>query len=212
MKKILLVLALLVMIQQEILADRFRDESGLFVEMKQRQDMMAVVMRNEISDTEANRILSPYFGSADAIRQLTSRTYLIEFSVKKSEAEIDQLIQLIPQNESMVKTVVNSYYGSSNKVAQIPSDRLIVKLRTAGDKERLDMLNSELGCIVVGNINGSLGYLLETSSTNNLNTVELSEMYYSRGILNMCSPISFIQAASCYSRFQTIRSSVNNGR
>ena len=188
MKKILLVLALLVMIQQEILADRFRDESGLFVEMKQRQDMMAVVMRNEISDTEANRILSPYFGSADAIRQLTSRTYLIEFSVKKSEAEIDQLIQLIPQNESIVKTVVNSYYGSSNKVAQIPSDRLIVKLRTAGDKERLDMLNSELGCIVVGNINGSLGYLLETSSTNNLNTVELSEMYYSRGIFEYVQP------------------------
>lgn len=188
MRKLILAATISLLLQANTKAEGFRNESGTFVEMKQRKDMIGVILKSEISEAEAKRVLSPYAGMSSEIKKIMPKICLIEFQEGKSDAEIEQILQTIPQNESVVKIAVHSYYGSSNKVAQIPSDRLIVKLRSNYDKDKLEMLNAEYGCYILGNVNGERGFLLETNSTNNLSTLELSEMFYSRGIFEYVQP------------------------
>ncbi len=161
------------------------------LQMKARHDCMAVILVNPVSESEAQRALGGYFGSADKITSIGIRTYLVEFSSVKSETEIEGIGNLISARESNVKYAVKAFHGTSRKVIQIPSDRLIVKLKQGVEKERLDFLNSRYGCTVIGNVNGSRGFLLQTDTYNRTNTMELSAAYSGEGIFEYVQPDFF---------------------
>ena len=161
---------------------------GTMLELKSDGKRIGIVMKQEVSLTEAGRMLGGYFGSSDKLSRLEGNFFMLEFFSRKSDAEISWLMNEIGSKEAGVKSVVSSYTGTSEKVYCFPTDRLIVKLRSESDRAKLETMNAELGCYVTGNVNGLLGFLLRTNPENNLSTLELTQLYSSRGIFEYVQP------------------------
>ncbi|MBX7043405.1 MAG: S8 family serine peptidase [Ignavibacteria bacterium] len=158
------------------------------LELRTDGKRIGIAMKQDASLTEAKSVLSGYIGGADKLRRLEGNFFVLEFSGRKSDEETGWLMNKISGTESGVKFMVNSFAGTSEKVYCIPSDRLIVKLRSESDRAKLETMNAEFGCYITGNVNGPLGFLLRTNPENSLTTVELTQLYASRGIFEYVQP------------------------
>lgn len=185
----LVLLSLLFFVTQYVLAStRLLNTGNGGIDLKPRTDHAAVIMRNEISAGEAGRILRPYLGSSDEISLISPGIFLVKFSDRKTVEAIEQFGLIVTSAESAVKNASLTFYGSSMKVIQVASDKLIAKLRNNSDLQRFEMLNAELGCTVEGNVNGSLGFLLKMNSSNSSNVLDVCEEYYLSGIFEYVQP------------------------
>ena len=195
LKLLFLILSSSFTLSEAVLSSDFYYYKGNKIQLTQRTDKVAVVFKGAVSGTEAENLLNPIMRQGDSLRKSMDDLYLIKFSGSKSEGEISLLKNNLAQNTS-VKFITNTYYGSSRSVTQIPYDRIIVKLRNSSDREKLDILNLKYGCFITGEFKAGTGYILKSFPDNPKNALELTDEYYTSGLFEYCEP-DFIYPEGC---------------
>ncbi|MFZ1319969.1 MAG: S8 family serine peptidase [Ignavibacteria bacterium] len=195
MKLKLLFLLFSISLTQSAFSTDYYYYKGNKIQLTQRHDKIAVVFNNSISDAMAQNFILPVLSQGDSVKRSFSDLYLIKFNERKTDIELKLFTDRLSENSS-VKFVTNTYYGTSNSVTQIPYDRIIVKLNSSLNKEKLDILNIQNGCVISGEFKKGVGFILKTVSGNSKNALEMSEIYFKSGIFEYCEP-DFIYPEYC---------------
>jgi len=166
------------------------------VQLDPRTDKIAFVLNNEYSENAVRNRLSQYLENGVELSKIMPKVYLISFAETKTSGEMQGYLDNISAQSDIVKLVTLTYYGTSKKVTQIPADVIMVRLRNTNDKERLDILNINNHCTIIGKLSGEKGFLIKSNSGVTKNALELSEDYYSTGLFEFAEP-DFIYPEKC---------------
>ncbi|HMS65330.1 MAG TPA: S8 family serine peptidase [Ignavibacteria bacterium] len=170
---------------------------GSKIELKQRNDVIALILNSKNYSGEfVSENLKNLIDSRDILKKIDSDIYLVKYNSARSQDEINEQLNIIRNNSTIVKISVNAYYGSSKKVTQIPTDRFTVKLKNGKDIDRLNSLNVMNNCTIEGKFSNEKGYLIKTNSNVSKNALELSEIYYSSGLFEYSEP-DFLYPEKC---------------
>ena len=164
--------------------------------LEARHDRIALILKNDYSENYVKNKMREYISSGDEIRKAGSRVCLIKFTSPRSPEEINRLTESIDRQNDLVKFATIVYYGTSKQVTQIPADRFIVRLRNMNDRDKLDILNIENNCSIEGSIDDDKGFIIGSGSTVSKNSLELSDIYYSKGIFEYAEP-DFLYPDKC---------------
>lgn len=194
MKKLLFILVLLT--YSNIFAVDFYYYQNQRIDLQQRVDRIAVVLKNTASSKiEIENSLKSRLSSDAKILETGFNTYEIKFDSYKLPTELMSISNSF-LNMDFVKFVTPAYYGDSRTVIQIPTDEFMVRLKNEKDYERLLALNSENRVFISGNVLDKKGFLLKSFDDVQLNGLELSNIYFITGLFEYCEP-NFIYPEGC---------------
>lgn len=170
---------------------------GTKIDLMPRADKIALVLnQNNYSEIEIRSNLTSVISSDKIISKISDEVVLISFSENLIPVEIDNLVNTIKSQSSIVKIAAKVYYGTSRKVSQIVTDRIMVRLRNAEDIEKMKIFNAVNNCYAVDNFRDEKGFIIKSNPGVNKNALELSDIYYSSGIFEFAEP-DFIYPEKC---------------
>lgn len=169
--------------------------NGDLSELEERSDRIAVITKNNITESSIFERIQRFTGYGDEIKSVLPGIYQIVFSNPKQESELLLMQDELKQQSDIFKIVTKVYYGTSKSVTQIPGDVIIVKLRDKKDEDKLNIFNIQNNCEVTGSSNNGT-YIIKTSTNDRRNAVELSKEYMSYGIFEFAEP-DFIYPDKC---------------
>lgn len=170
--------------------------NGSRIELKERHDKIALILKNNFDENYIRNEIGNLINGNDKITTPLSGICLISFSLPKSSAEINDLTEQLSRQTGILKFVTKVYYGTSKQVTQIPADRFIVRLKNPDDKNKLDIFNIENNCTIIGNTKDGKVYFIKTNSSVSKNSLDMSEIYLSKGIFEYAEP-DFIFPEKC---------------
>lgn len=158
------------------------------VQLQQRNDKIAVIIDNNSFNAEntANRIKSR-LNFNDTVKVADNNVIVITLSSPGVFSRVNSAIQTLT-GISGIKFITPTYYGSSRKVIQVPTDEFIVRLKNENDLTALNNLNTLNRCIIIGNVGDKKGFLIKSLPGVTLNALELSDIYYNSTIFEYSQP------------------------
>ncbi len=169
---------------------------GEKIELKVRGDKIALILKSNISESYLKTKLNRYFSEGEVLKKALPEVYILNFSSRKTSAELENVLSAISSQTNIIKFATEVYYGTSRQVTEIPTDKFIVRLRSAKDLDKLNTLNVQNSCTIIGKIKDDRGFLLQSNQEVRKNAVELSDIYYSSGILEYAEP-DFLYPDKC---------------
>lgn len=196
MKKFLTIFTLMLLTTQ-INSQDYYSYKGKRISLKQRNDKFAVILNGEnFSETEVRSRLQNLLIPGDKLVKAGNSAYVVSFSESRQTSEIQRYMELIKSGWSYVKFSTPVYYGSSKSVTQIPSDRILVKLKNKNDEEKLKSFAASSDCIIKGQYGEGDGFIISTGQGDVRNGLMLSELFYSSGYFEYAEP-DFIFPERC---------------
>lgn len=170
--------------------------NGLPVMLEQRDDKLAVITDNtsftvqNISERIKNRL-----SVSDTVKIADEKVIIITLSGSKVFSRVNSAMQSLVGIPG-IKFITKTYYGSSQRVIQVPTDEFIVRIKDEKHLEALNRLNAENRCIILGNVGDKKGFLIRSLPGVNKNALELSDIYYSSSIFEYAEP-NFLYPEFC---------------
>ena len=166
------------------------------VNLEQRDDKIAVITDNTSFTVQniSERIKSR-LGSADTVKIADENVIVITLSGSRLFSRVNSTVQTL-QSIPGIKFITKTYYGSSKRVTQVPTDEFIVRIKDEKYTEALNRLNAENRCIVIGNVGDKKGFLVKSLPGVNKNALELSDIYYNSSIFEFAEP-NFLYPEFC---------------
>ncbi len=160
------------------------------IDLVPRNDRIMVFFKEgEITEREQrNELDVSVAGLETTVSQVFPNTWLIKSSDKMGFLNTDAVLQLIAGRSNKIKTVSKVYYGDDPKVILCPLDEIIVRLRNESDKNLLDYLNEQNGTYIVGEVSNSRTFLIKTKNDNNLNGLDLAQLYRNTTLFEFVEP------------------------
>lgn len=160
------------------------------IDLIPRDDRIIVIFKEgELTETaQQNELVYAISGLPGEINRVHPNTWLIKTTDKIQYSNLNATLQLISSRSNNIKTVSKVYFGEDSKVIQCPLDEIIVRLRNESDKMLLDYLNEQNGAFIVGEVSNSRSFLLKTKNENNLNGLELAELYRNTSLFEFVEP------------------------
>lgn len=166
------------------------------VNLEQREDKIAVITDNTSFTVQniSERIKSR-LGSTDTVKIADENVIIITLSGSRLFSRVNSTVQTL-QNIPGIKFITKTYYGSSKRVTQVPTDEFIVRVKDEKYTEVLNRLNAENRCFVIGNVGDKKGFLVKSLPGVNKNALELSDIYYNSSIFEFAEP-NFLYPEFC---------------
>jgi len=166
------------------------------VNLEQRDDKIAVITDNTSFTVQniSERIKSR-LGSADTVKIADENVIVITLSGSRLFSRVNSTVQTL-QSIPGIKFITKTYYGSSKRVTQVPTDEFIVRVKDEKYTEALNRLNAENRCIIIGNVGDKKGFLVKSLPGVNKNALELSDIYYNSSIFEFAEP-NFLYPEFC---------------
>jgi len=166
------------------------------VNLEQRDDKIAVITDNTSFTVQniSERIKSR-LGSADTVKIADENVLVITLSGSRLFSRVNSTVQTL-QSIPGIKFITKTYYGSSKRVTQVPTDEFIVRVKDEKYTEALNRLNAENRCIIIGNVGDKKGFLVKSLPGVNKNALELSDIYYNSSIFEFAEP-NFLYPEFC---------------
>lgn len=169
---------------------------GKKIELDSRDDKLAIILNNNYPEEFVKSEITKYLRLGDVIKKNLPDVYLINFKDRKSEIEIDHYLYELESQTDILKFATKVFYGTTKRITQVPSDKFIVKLKNISDIEKLNAFNIENNCIIIGKTVDENCFVLKTTSGVDKNALELSEIYYTKGLFDYCEP-DFLYPEGC---------------
>ena len=167
------------------------------IDLIPREDKIAVILKSgNFSEQTVRSEYARFFKGGDVLKKVTDKIYLLNFESSKSQIEIQNLLKLLSEQNSLTKKATQVYYGTSRKVTQIPSDKINLRLKNVRDKEKLFSLNILYHCIVEGNSKDERNFILKTNDNSSADILELAGTYFESGLFEYAEP-EFIYPEGC---------------
>lgn len=152
------------------------------VYLNERNDAVAVILNSSASQ-DVIRSVENRLSSSDTVKKAADGVLYIKLGIHNPSLYSSKL-----SATQGIKLITKVYYGQSRRVTQIPTDEFIVRLRNIEDKAKLDLINVQKGCYIVGNIIDDRGFLLKSIDGIQKNALELCEEYRLEGIFEYTEP------------------------
>ena len=166
------------------------------VNLEQRDDKIAVITDNtSFSVQNISERIKSRLGSADTVKIADENVIVITLSGSRLFSRVNSTVQTL-QSIPGIKFITKTYYGSSKRVTQVPTDEFIVRIKDEKYTEALNRLNSENRCIVIGNVGDKKGFLVKSLPGVNKNALELSDIYYNSSMFEFAEP-NFLYPEFC---------------
>lgn len=170
---------------------------GKTISLKQRRDKFAVILNGEsFSETEVRGRLQNILFQGDKLVKAGNSVYIVSFSESRETGEIQRYMDLIKSGWSYIKFSTPVYYGSSKSVTQIPTDRILVKLKSRNDAEMLKSFATVNDCIIKNQFGEGKGFVISTRDGDSRNGLLLSELFHASGYFEYAEP-DFIFPERC---------------
>lgn len=167
------------------------------IDLIPREDKIALILKSgNFSEQTVRSEYARFFKGGDVLKKVTDKIYLLNFESSKSQIEIQNLLKLLSEQNSLTKKATQVYYGNSRKVTQIPSDKINLRLKNVRDKEKLFSLNILYHCIVEGNSKDERNFILKTNDNSSADILELAGTYFESGLFEYAEP-EFIYPEGC---------------
>jgi len=170
--------------------------NGSSVYLEQREDKIAVI--TESGPYSALNILEQIksrVNSGDTVKAADENVIIVTFIGSRMFSRVNSAINSI-KNIAGVKFVTKTFYGTSRKVIQVPTDEFIVRLKDDKLIEAFNRLNVMNNCRILGNVGDKKGFLLKSNTGITLNALELSDLYYNSSLFEYAEP-NFLYPEFC---------------
>ena len=158
------------------------------VTLEQREDKIAVIIESSaFSSQNISERIKNRLNSSDTVKIADENVIIVTLSGSWLFSRVNSAVQSL-QGIPGIKFITKTYYGSSRKVCQVPTDEFIVRIKDEKFTEALNRLNSLNRCIVLGNIGDKKGFLIKSLPGVNKNALELSDIYYNSSIFEFAEP------------------------
>ena len=162
---------------------------GRYIKLEERYDGIAVVSKMSAFNMETLKAqIENILDGRFKLIGITDNFAYMKSGTKLNESEINSVKKILNSQVSNIKFVSAVYYGESKSVTQIPTDEFIVKLRSADNLARLELLNIQNNVYIKGKVDAGRAFLLKTNDLNSLNALELSDIYYATGLFEYAEP------------------------
>ncbi|MCX7878375.1 MAG: S8 family serine peptidase [Ignavibacteria bacterium] len=168
--------------------------NGSPIYLKEREDAIAVVLNSTASADVVNQLKSR-LSSSDTLKNIGKGVLYIKLSEHNPSLYIGRFTGI-----SGIKFITRVYRGDSPSFKAIAADEFIVRLRNREDKNKLDFINIQKGCYIIGNVNDENGFLLKSLDGIAKDALEFCEEYRRSGIFEYCEP-NFIYPDYCLLNF-----------
>jgi len=171
--------------------------NGRKIQLEKRNDQLAVILNSTTTESHTINYVRDRLGAGDTVKKTDFGVLFIKLS-----SPLFSLSSYISRLSSVsgVKFVTSVYYGESRQVTQIPTDEFIVRLRNKYDRTKLEIINLQKQCYIIGNIGDELGFLIKSRDGVSKNALELSDEYFNTGIFEYAEP-NFLYPDFCLLHF-----------
>ncbi|MBV6478954.1 MAG: hypothetical protein HGGPFJEG_01714 [Ignavibacteria bacterium] len=188
MKKYLLILTLMLLTTQ-INSQDYYSYKGKRILLQQRLDKIAVILNGaKISEQEVSSRLQNLLLSGDKLVKAGKSVYVINFTQSRQPADISTYMESVKRGWSYIKFITPVYFGTSKSVTQIPTDRILVKLKSNRDVEKIKSFTATNDCVIEGQFGEGDGFIISTKEGDARNGLVLSDLYYSSGYFEYAEP------------------------
>ncbi len=197
MNKRVITVFLLLLTQSALFAEvKHYFYNGSPVYLEQREDKIAVITESgpysaaNIIEQVKNRV-----STGDTVKPADENVIIVTLGGSRLFSRVSSVLNSLKSIPG-VKFVTKTFYGTSRKVIQVPTDEFIVRIKDDKFLEAFDRLNIMNNCRILGNVGDKRGFLIKSNSGITLNALELSDIYYNSSLFEYAEP-NFLYPEFC---------------